>query len=40
MVGFDKVVISYSEVMVGFEDGMIVIVGGFGLCGIFEGLIV
>lgn len=39
MVGFNKVVFLYEEVMVGFENGMIVIVGGFGLCGIFEGLI-
>ena len=39
MAGFDKVVSSYSEAMVGLEDGMTVIAGGFGLCGIPEGLI-
>lgn len=39
MAGFDKVVSSYSEAMAGFEDGMTVIAGGFGLCGIPEGLI-
>lgn len=39
MVGFDKVVLSYEVVMEGLKDGDIVIVGGFGLCGIFEGFI-
>ena len=39
MAGFDKVVTSYSEAMAGLEDGMTVIAGGFGLCGIPEGLI-
>ncbi|MEI8623177.1 CoA transferase subunit A [Pseudoalteromonas sp. B137] len=39
MAGFDKVVSSYSEAMAGLEDGMTVIAGGFGLCGIPEGLI-
>jgi len=37
--GFDKVVGSYDEALDGFEDGMTVMVGGFGLCGIPEGLI-
>lgn len=40
MLGFDKVVLDYLVVMLGLESGMIVIVGGFGLCGILEGLIV
>lgn len=40
MSGFDKVVNSYSEAMAGLEDGMTVISGGFGLCGIAENLIV
>ena len=39
MAGFDKVVSRYSEAMAGLEDGMTVIAGGFGLCGIPEGLI-
>lgn len=39
MAGFYKVVSSYSEAMAGLEDGMTVIAGGFGLCGIPEGLI-
>ncbi|KPV98487.1 putative succinyl-CoA:3-ketoacid coenzyme A transferase subunit A [Pseudoalteromonas sp. P1-9] len=39
MAGFNKVVTSYSEAMSGLEDGMTVIAGGFGLCGIPEGLI-
>ncbi|KGK00843.1 CoA transferase subunit A [Pseudoalteromonas sp. ND6B] len=39
MAGFDKVVKSYSDAMTGLEDGMTVIAGGFGLCGIPEGLI-
>ncbi|KTF13729.1 CoA transferase subunit A [Pseudoalteromonas sp. H105] len=39
MAGFDKVVASYDEAMAGLEDGMTVIAGGFGLCGIPEGLI-
>ena len=39
MSGFDKVVSSYSEAMQGLEDNMTVIAGGFGLCGIPEGLI-
>jgi 3-oxoacid CoA-transferase subunit A len=39
MSGFNKVVESYEEAMAGLEDGMTVIVGGFGLCGIPENLI-
>jgi 3-oxoacid CoA-transferase subunit A len=39
MAGFNKVVNSYQEAMAGLEDGMTVIAGGFGLCGIPEGLI-
>ncbi|NVK26297.1 MAG: CoA transferase subunit A [Gammaproteobacteria bacterium] len=39
MSGFDKVVGSYSEAMAGLTDDMTVIAGGFGLCGIPEGLI-
>tara|TARA_R110001583_G_scaffold40725_3_gene129836 strand:- start:646 stop:1356 length:711 start_codon:yes stop_codon:yes gene_type:complete len=39
MSGFDKVVNSYEEAMAGLEDGMTLIAGGFGLCGIPENLI-
>lgn len=39
MAGFDKVVSSYEEAMAGLTDNMTVIAGGFGLCGIPEGLI-
>jgi 3-oxoacid CoA-transferase subunit A len=39
MAGFDKVVSSYEEAMAGLEDGMTVLSGGFGLCGIAENLI-
>ncbi len=39
MAGFDKVVTSYEEAMDGLEDGMTIIAGGFGLCGIPENLI-
>jgi len=39
MSGFNKVVASYQEAMAGLEDGMTVIAGGFGLCGIPENLI-
>ncbi|WP_445012089.1 CoA transferase subunit A [Vreelandella stevensii] len=39
MAGFDKRVSSYEEAMEGLESGMIVIAGGFGLCGIPENLI-
>ncbi len=39
MSGFDKVVNSYEDALAGLEDGMTVIAGGFGLCGIPENLI-
>ncbi|TXS89558.1 CoA transferase subunit A [Parahaliea maris] len=39
MSGFDKVVGSYEEAMAGLEDGMTIVAGGFGLCGIPENLI-
>lgn len=39
MAGFDKVVNTYAEAMAGLEDGMTIIAGGFGLCGIPENLI-
>ncbi|MBY5990691.1 CoA transferase subunit A [Ferrimonas balearica] len=39
MSGFDKVVGSYEEALAGLTDGMTIIAGGFGLCGIPEGLI-
>nr|WP_250885671.1 CoA transferase subunit A [Shewanella jiangmenensis] len=35
----NKVVSSYTEALAGLEDGMTLIVGGFGLCGIPENLI-
>lgn len=39
MTGFNKVVSTYEEAMADLTDGMTVIAGGFGLCGIPEGLI-
>lgn len=39
MAGFDKVVLSYEDALAGLEDGMTVLAGGFGLCGIPENLI-
>ncbi len=39
MSGFNKVINSYDAALAGFSDGMTVMVGGFGLCGIPEGLI-
>lgn len=39
MSGFDKVVNSFDEALAGLEDGMTIIAGGFGLCGIPEGCI-
>lgn len=39
MAGFNKVVTDYSEVLYGLKDGMTVVAGGFGLCGIPQGLI-
>lgn len=39
MAGFNKVVSSYDDALSGLGDNMTVMVGGFGLCGIPEGLI-
>jgi 3-oxoacid CoA-transferase subunit A len=39
MSGFDKVVTSYDEALKGLTSDMLLMVGGFGLCGIPEGLI-
>lgn len=39
MAGFDKVVSSYEAAMEGLKDGDTIVAGGFGLCGIPEGLI-
>ena len=39
MSGFDKVVNTYAEALDGLQDGMTIIAGGFGLCGIPEGCI-
>jgi len=39
MSGFNKVVKSYDEAMDGLKDNMTLMAGGFGLCGIPEGLI-
>ncbi|MEI8347338.1 MAG: CoA transferase subunit A, partial [Pseudomonadota bacterium] len=39
MGGFNKVVMSYEEALDGLKDNAIIMVGGFGLCGIPEGLI-
>ncbi len=39
MAGFDKRVNSYAQALDGLADGMTVIAGGFGLCGIPENLI-
>ena len=39
MSGFDKTVNSYAEALYGLQDGMTIIAGGFGLCGIPEGCI-
>jgi len=39
MNGFNKVVTSYDKALEGLESGMTLMVGGFGLCGIPEGLI-
>ncbi|WP_020162228.1 CoA transferase subunit A [Cycloclasticus pugetii] len=39
MSGFNKVVSNYQEAMAGLADNMTIIAGGFGLCGIPEGLI-
>ena len=39
MSGFNKVVADYDAALEGLTDGMTVMIGGFGLCGIPEGLI-
>lgn len=39
MTGFNKVVQTYDEALHGFKDNMTLMAGGFGLCGIPEGLI-
>ena len=39
MSGFNKVVDSYEEALSGLSDGMTILAGGFGLCGIPENLI-
>ncbi|MCZ4338847.1 CoA transferase subunit A [Shewanella colwelliana] len=39
MAGLNKLVGSYDEALAGLSDNMTVMVGGFGLCGIPEGLI-
>ena len=38
--GFNKVVTSYDLALNGLKNNMVVMVGGFGLCGIPEGLII
>lgn len=37
--GLNKVVASFADALAGLTDGMTVMAGGFGLCGIPEGLI-
>jgi len=39
MAGFDKRVADYAEALAGLKDGMSIVAGGFGLCGIPENLI-
>lgn len=39
MSGFYKVVSNYDEALAGIQSGMTIMIGGFGLCGIPEGLI-
>lgn len=39
MGGLNKVVENYDQALEGLEDNMLLMVGGFGLCGIPEGLI-
>ncbi len=39
MRGLDKRVASYEQALEGLQDGMTVVAGGFGLCGIPENLI-
>lgn len=40
MAGLNKVVTSYQEALAGLTDDMTLMVGGFGLCGIPENLII
>ncbi len=40
MAGLNKVVTSYDEALAGLTDDMTLMVGGFGLCGIPENLII
>ncbi len=39
MSGFNKVVENYEQALAGLDNNQILMVGGFGLCGIPEGLI-
>lgn len=39
MPGLNKVVDSYEQALAGMKDNLLLMVGGFGLCGIPEGLI-
>lgn len=39
MAGLDKVITTYDEALAGISNNMLLMVGGFGLCGIPEGLI-
>ncbi len=39
MSGFNKVVENYQQALEGIRDEMTIMIGGFGLCGIPEGLI-
>lgn len=39
MTGFNKVINNYDAALQGITDNMTIMVGGFGLCGIPEGLI-
>jgi len=39
MTGFQKVMKNYDDALLGIKSGMTIMVGGFGLCGIPEGLI-
>ncbi|NIB38579.1 CoA transferase subunit A [Pseudomaricurvus alkylphenolicus] len=39
MSGFNKVVSTYEQAMAGLQDDMTIIAGGFGICGVQQGLI-
>ena len=39
MSGLNKVVSTYDQALAGIQDNMTIMCGGFGLCGIPEGLI-